>query len=85
MLDLPVETEEVTKSVPLTLSLALETSETKKYNILLQILKTHSPRLDVIWCICFVLKRLTFSGYVYMMLIRTYVLSRISALKCLLL
>lgn len=48
MLDLPVETEEVTKSVPLTLSLALETSETKKYNILLQILKTHSPRLDVI-------------------------------------
>ena len=85
MLDLPVETEEVTKSVALTLLRALETSETKKYNILLQILKIHSPRLNIIWCICFVLKRLTFSGCVYMMLIRTYVLSRIRALKCLLL
>ena len=30
MLYLPVETEEVTKSVTLTLSQALETSETKK-------------------------------------------------------
>ena len=85
MLYLPVETEEVTKSVTLILSQALETSETKKYNILLQILKIHSPRLNIIWCICFVLKWLIFSGCVYMMLIRTYVLSSICAFKGLLL
>lgn len=85
MLYLPVETEGVTKSTALILSQALETSETKKDNILLQTLKIHSPRLDIIWHICFVLKRLIFSGCVYMMLIRTYVLSRIRALKCLLL
>lgn len=53
MLYLPVETEGVTKSAALTR--ALETSETQQNNILLQTLKIHSPRLDIIWHICFVL------------------------------
>lgn len=50
MLYLPVETEGASKSTAPTR--ALETSETKKDNILLQTLKIHSPRLDIIWHIC---------------------------------